>query len=458
MRLSEFEIPVLARVIPGSLITEVLRESERMTKRARKLPAELVTWLVIGMGLFRSLSIDSVLDRVAGALGMKSWGNAEAPCTTSITQARDRLGWEAVRLLFTRLSSLLRSRFEKAILWHGHPVFTLDATCCLVPDSPENETWFGRPKCARGGYSGYPQLRLLMLVGVWTHLIAEAVVGPYVQSEMQLAESLLERLVPGSILLLDRAYFSFRWAALFSLRKTHFIVRMKQGSHVYRVKEGRSLGKGDRLCTMNRPKHLRRDPGGLPDRVSARMVTCKRQGFRPVVIITDLVEPAVYSAQELAALYRDRWEAELCYRELKVQLAGKRVTFRSRTPSRVLQEVYGLFIAYNCTRAVMCEAADWAEVRPTRLSFIASLNELRTAIETGTKLEALVPSLAHCLLPERRVGRTCVRAVKLKLTSNFPRKRKDRPVAGSPYTNRARLRQAPQRQGRQTQRRQALAS
>jgi hypothetical protein len=434
------EVDALARVLPQAMIAEVLSETERGSKRERKLPAPLVMWLVIGLGLYRNLSVENVLERIATSLRWRPWTD-RAPCATSVTTARDRLGWETVRLLFRRFAASLTSKFKSANLWLGHEVFTLDGTCFMVPDTEANERWFGRPRSPRGGKSGFPQLRAVMLVGVWTHIVAHAVFGPYTTSEMQLADYALAGLTPGAVLLVDRAYYGFRWATLFARHKAHFVVRMKQGQRAYQVKRRRRLGAEDWLCVARKPKHLSRSPGGpLPD-LSVRVIRCKRSGFRPIYVMTDLLCPTKYPAQEIVILFRNRWEAELSYREIKVYLNGKRVTFRSKKPGRVLQEAYGLLLAYNCVRAVMCEAAIQDRVRSTEFSFSDCLDRIRHAIDRGESTDVLVLSLRSRRLPPRRVGRTYVRAVKLKFTSNFPRKRSDGAIAASPYLNRARQRQ-----------------
>lgn len=444
MRLHQFELFALSRVLPAWLIAEVLAEAGKEGLRRRKLPPELVVWLVIGMGLYRSLRIESVLARIADSVGGVSWGRAELPHGTSIAQARDRLGWKVIRTLFHRLVARLRATTAAATSWRGHEVFTLDGTCFLVPDTPANEETFTRPSVTRGGTSAFPQLRALMLVGAWTHLVVDVVVGPYAVNEMRFVQHLLGRLRPGAVLLLDRAYCGFRWPAEFLVRGVHFVVRMKHGARAYRVKRQRRLGPGDWLCEMPRPKNCANL--ALPEAVQARLIKCARKGFRPIYVLTSLVSRTAYPAKEVAALYRDRWEAELSYRELKVHLASDKVAFRSKKPERVLQEVYGLLIAYNCVRALMCEAADEVGVRPTQISFVDALECLRCAMAAYVQEAAdradLVASIALRRLPSRREGRRCERAVKLKY-SNYPRKRKDRPAAASPYVNRARWGRGP---------------
>jgi hypothetical protein len=178
--MKQLQVDALARVLPPEMIEAVLKESGRESDRERKLPATLVVWLVIGMGLYRHLSVENVLERIATTLKWRWRGSS--PCATSLTTARDRLGWEAVRLLFRRFAAHLSAKFRSKNLWHGLEAFTLDGTCFMAPDTPENEAWFGRPKCSGGRRSAFPQLRAVMIVGVWTHVVAHAVFGPYTTS------------------------------------------------------------------------------------------------------------------------------------------------------------------------------------------------------------------------------------------------------------------------------------
>ena len=357
------------------------------------------------------------------------------PHKTSIAQARDRVGWEVLRALFQRLAGHLAATHARATTWRGLLVYVLDGTCFMVPDTPENEASFGRPGTTRGGKSGYPQLRVVLLVAAWTHVVVEAVVGPYTCSEGRLAEHLVPRLKAGCLVLLDRAFYTFVWPARLLARGDHFAVRAKRGRCAMTARKRRRLGTGDWLAELRRPEHLRRS--ALPGTLEVRLITCARKGYRPITVMTSLLDPVEYPAREVALLYVDRWEAELSYRELKTYMASEQVTFRSKKKERVLQEVYGLLVAYNCVRALMCEAAEEAGVRPIDLSFTDCLERLRRTLADAH--EELVAVFALHRLAARRVGRRCDRAVKIKM-SGWPRKRPGQPSARTRAQNAARKR------------------
>jgi hypothetical protein len=428
---TEFALGSLTRILSREMVANALVASGKVAQRACKLPPELVAWLVIAMGVFRRLSIQNVLVRVVESLGVPvRFGIAELPHGTTIAQARDRLGWEVLRTIFGQLGGSLASKYEPGALWRGLVVRALDGCTFLIPDSPENDSEFGRPGASRGGdKSGFPQMRAVFVLGVFTHVITHAIFGPYRgESELGLATKLADELTQGTLLLMDRLYYSFAWLAGLFLRGVPFITRAKTGKLTLKTRKIRRLPDGSFLTNLVCPRALRRKNQSLPDTITVRVIKYRAKGFRPLTLVTSLLDHEKYPAAEIGALYHERWEIELSCRELKTYQAGVRVTFRTKTPARVRQEAFGFLIAYNCVRGLMAEAAALKGVEPRRLSFVACLERIRAAIiafdgrDPEQFYERLLLGLSRCVLPERRVGRSCPRAVKVKM-SKWPRKR-----------------------------------
>ena len=144
--------------------------------------------------------------------------------------------------------------------------------------------------------------------------------------------------------------------------------------------------------------------------------------------ITSLTDSKVYPFKDLAMLYIQRWEIEMCYREIKSDLQDARI-LRSKQPDLVYQELWGVFIAYNILRRQMRFIAEHAKVSPLRISFhIASMsiiNILRhTPLESAGNLPKHLAQLFEqskiFVLPEKR-QRQCPRVVKIK-AQKYPRK------------------------------------
>ena len=65
-----------------------------------------------------------------------------------------------------------------------------------------------------------------------------------------------------------------------------------------------------------------------------------------------MLEPKRFEPQELAQLYRQRWEIELGFREIKQSLQQGQGVLRSKQPELVMQEVWGVLIAHTPAKAL----------------------------------------------------------------------------------------------------------
>ena len=162
-----------------------------------------------------------------------------------------------------------------------------------------------------------------------------------------------------------------------------------------------------------------------------RAIRYHRKGFRPQTLLTSLLDAKPYPADELIALYHDRWELELGYDELKTELLDREEAIRSKTREGVEQELWGIVLAYNLVRLEMERVAKYAKVEPTRISFVESLRLIRdewlwlSVSSPGAipkRLASLRANLKRYILPPRRPKRLYPRAVKIKM-SNYDRKR-----------------------------------
>ena len=95
-------------------------------------------------------------------------------------------------------------------------------------------------------------------------------------------------------------------------------------------------------------------------------------------VITTILDASQAPAQELAALYHERWEIENALDELKTHLrGGAQIVLRSKTPDLVRQEFWGLMLAHYAVRALMHEAALKVGKDPDHLSFLHAVRVIR---------------------------------------------------------------------------------
>lgn len=415
-------------------IADALAATGTASVRRRKLPAEHVVWLVIGMGLFRDRSIAQVVDHLD--LVMPTPGGARQQVTTAaIVQARDQLGAAPLAALFTQTATTWAHAAAAEDRWRGLAVYGLDGTTLRVADTPENVAHFGRPPSRHGEGAGYPQLRLVTLLALRARLLAAAASGPYRTSEVALAQEVWGALPEHAVVILDRGFCSY---ALFHAlatpdRDRHWLVRARSGRTALTHTVVQRFSPGDVLVELRPSRATCAKHPDLPPTLRVRAVRVHRRGFRPYWVFTSLLNPATHPAAEVAALYHERWELELAFDEVKTHTCERAEALRSKVPTRVEQEVWGLLLAYNLVRLVMGRAAPRAGVPPSRLSYRGALLALRAFWQAawvtapGTlprRLEVLLDDLARFVLPERR-PRRYPRAVKIKM-SNYPRNRPHR--------------------------------
>lgn len=411
--------------LPVEWIEEALEATGVATLRRRRLPAEQVIWLVLGMALMRDRSIEEVVSKLDLALpSVEGTVARSAP-----SQARARLGSEPLRWLFERSAQTWTSRDAKEQKWQGLELYGIDGTTLRVPDTSENAAEFGRAQSVRGE-SGYPMVRLVAMMALRSRLLAGIEFGPYVQGELTSAVKLRDVVPDHSLTIVDRAYFSAIWLMKLSRNGTHryWLTRAKSK---LRYKPIQTFSDHDALVEMKVSPEARRKDPTLPTTWRMRAITYQRGSHAPQVLLTSLLDPERYRAREIVELYHERWEIELAYDELKTDLLQQELTLRSKTPAMIRQEIWATMLLYNLVRLEMSVVAKVLDVPPNRISFVASFQLIRdewlwSAVASPgaipRHLTRLRESLKRYLLPPRRAERSYPRAVKIKM-SNYKRKR-----------------------------------
>ena len=414
-----------AETLDPEWIEQALNATGTASIRRRKMPAEQVVWLVIGMALFADRSLDAIVDHLRLILP-----GVEQLTRGAISQARYRLGKEPIRWLFHTVAQHWAVP-EPTMGYRGMALYAIDGTSMRVPDSDENFAHFGKHGSPNGsGDSGYPQLRMATLMELGSRLICDAEFAPSTTSEYELAWPLWDQIPNHSLTILDRGFINYRALAklLGEGKDRHLLLRLKSTTRCRQMKE---LPDGTAHCVLQIPTLVRRQYPDLPEELPFRVIAYQNPGGEPSRLLTSLRDETMYPAAELIQLYHDRWEIELGYDEVKIHMLERKESLRSQKVEGVQQEVWGLLLTYNLIRREMLLAARAHEVSPRRMSFRSSLLWIRTfwltaaRIAPGTiprHLGELRSSLQLLVLPPRRTERRYPRHVKIKM-SNFKRNR-----------------------------------
>ena len=359
------EVQSLADLLPHDLIQQAFSLTDTVTLRKRKLPLESMVWLVIGMAIFNN----KPLSHIVNLMDIVDRTGRSFTAPSSVIARED-----AIRELF----NLTQQHWHKEArhpLWHGLTLNAVDGVVWRTPDTPENAAAFAKAE-NQHGEKGFPQVRMVCLMELSSHLLRASVMGRYDVNEMRLAAGLTEQVPDNSVTLFDRGFWSAglldKWHRAGENR--HWLLPLKKGTQYEVV---RRLGKQDALITLKTSPQARKQWEGLPDTLTVRLVSRKVNGVERQVV-TSMTDAMRYPAADIAELYKHRWEIELGYREAKQYLCGNRWTLRSKLPEMVRQELWGILLTYNLVRYQMVKMAFSlkGDYLPYQLSFSGSLAEI----------------------------------------------------------------------------------
>jgi Insertion element 4 transposase N-terminal/Transposase DDE domain len=390
-------VGVLTRIVSRSIVDEVLAETKRMQKRTRSLPAHVVVYFVMALALFADGYEEVVRKLVHGLRFARVWSREwVVPSTGALSQARQRLGDEPMQALFERVAVPLARAGTPGAWLRGWRLTAIDGVMIDMPDTETNLAAYGKPQ--GGTRRPFPQVRAVGLTECGTHALLAAKLGTIHQGERELASGLRDRVDTDMLLIADRGFYSYQlwreflatgaallWRA-WSTITLEPIEELADGSYLAEVSNKSSRSSATRIPLAAVNGNLR-----LATHLPVRVIEYQIQGhtdsdgnsetFR---LITSILDPNQASAVELAEAYHQRWEIETAFREIEIQLLSGN-GLRSKTPTLVRQELWGLFLTHYAIRAFMVEAADTVDLDPDRLSFTRTLNIVRRQVSNPSE-------------------------------------------------------------------------
>jgi hypothetical protein len=348
------KLMAIKRILPRANVARALRITGKDQTYCSVMPAWLVVWFVVGLGLFHLDSYRQIFRHLIH--------NRPAPERPTLCQARQRVGARPLALLCKSAIQLLATPATPGAFYAGMRLMALDGFTIDVYDSPANDRAFGRPGSGRGR-SAFPQVRTLGLVEAGTHVFWKFLIRKYAVGECTMAPYLIRQLQPDMLLMWDKNFFKFdhirqvlaRGANLLAMVKTGLVLRPFQ-----------QLPDGSYLAKSYRNAYARdHDLFGVVVRVIQYTFDDPgRKGHgEKHRLITTLLDPAAHPAATLVELYHVRWEQELAIDELKTHQMIKPL-LKSQTPAGVIQEILGLMLGHYCVRTLMFDAAKTKSISP----------------------------------------------------------------------------------------------
>lgn len=344
----------------------------------------LVTlWVFLG----QVLSADHSCRAAVARLIAHRLSQGESACsaeTGAYCQARRRLPEKFFSAVTCRMGRALDARVDSKWLWKGRRVYLFDGTTVTMPDTPENQRVYPQNVAQRKGL-GFPIARVGAIISLSCGAVMNLGICRYAgkgQGEVSLLRQLWDVLRPGDVVLGDRLVAN--WVGIFMLRERGFelVSRLNKAHRSADFRRGVRLGKDDHIVCWRKPTSIRsvdrKTYNQLPDYVTVRetRIRVSQPGFRSksIVVVTTFLDPLEMTKEDLAFLYRARWNNELDLRSIKITLQMDEM--RCKTPELVRKEIWTHVLAYNLIRTIMAQAAIKHDLLPRTISFKGALQTL----------------------------------------------------------------------------------
>jgi hypothetical protein len=352
----------------------------------------------------------------------------------ALSQRRALLPMELFdKIMATALKPKAKPAQHPEAFYHGLRLCGVDGSQFSVTNTPQVKKQMRKAK-SRRGRAAFPKVGVAVMVELGLHNPLAAAIGAGGESEMVLARRVLAAQPEKSLLIKDRYYGSPELlVSLPADGQRHFLARVKSNLK-RRLLEVFPDGSALVEITSGKGKRLVREILGRVQRGGRGQATTVR-------LWTSLLDWRKHPAAELLALYARRWEQELFYKELKVDMRSTPL-LQSHTALTAMQEVAALILAYAVLVDYRIEAASMGEVGVLRISFLKTMQivqglwgflEVSADLMTPEQLRLVVRrTLRHIgemAIPKRR-QRSCPRALRQPVSS-WPRLRKNTSRTGT---------------------------
>jgi putative transposase len=371
-----------ASLLDRETIAESFGEASGVLDSARIYNTAATLWVFLS----QVLSIDHGCTAAVAKLIAFRVARGERACspdTGAYCIARDKLDEQAMHRLLIHTGRAIEEKAPDHWLWLGHRVLSADGTTITMADTEENQAEYPQPRSQTPG-CGFPIMRCVVIFALATGVAIETAMGKYrgkLTAEVSLFRQIDDCIEENDVFLGDRAYSSWFDMARLMDRGAHVVVRKHQ-LRKSDFRTGIRYGKDDHTIQILKPPRpdwmSHEEYESYPDFITIRelkiRVEIKAFRTRTIIVYTSLLDNIEYSKDDIAVLFRRRWEAELNLRSLKTIMQMDHL--RCKEPHRVRNELRAHMIAYNLVRQVMAESAVEGDVQPWQISFKGTMSTI----------------------------------------------------------------------------------
>lgn len=425
----------LASNLPGALAQCLSPEDcaaafRTHTPHARGRPAKLTPWQFILSMIAQALA-------GSGALPIHVLRMTKITLSSAALALRRRTaGWPVFAAIMEQALRPLAEPARHPGAFHaGLRLVAIDGTEHSLTNTPRVLQRL-KKAAARRARAAFAKLRTCVLLELHAHNPLRVAPGLHGESELALARTLFAHLPAACLLLVDRLYgvplVVHELLTVMQTRGSHLLVRVR--SNIKATVE-RPLRDGSALIIVPVPVK------GTPRRHWPEMTLREIRGrvqrangtWSELRLWTSLTDAAAHPAKVLLALYAQRWEHELYYRELKQVFQGGAGLLRGQSVESAVQELACVILGSALMARTRLETAESlatgaqsvslrrvrAVVEPLWVFMEVAGNILSDAQQRAIISEAEAMLRREALLPPRR-ARSCARAVRAPV-SKWPR-------------------------------------
>lgn len=313
------------------------------------------------------------------------WPDAKPASRGAVTKARKKIHWQIFESVFNCVVDLAWQHWPKddKYLWHGMSVFAIDGSKFTLPASDEIREHFDPDSGLQNSGKGhYPQALVSTAFDVFRRIPVARTVVPSNGSEREEAMAMLAHM-PRGIVLFDRGYPSYEFLLYMTENYAgHFLFRCPASSTFPAVESFLASGAEDGIIEIAPSDTYRSklSPAARRDLTSltVRIVRVTLPDGETAVYLTNLLDSATFSREEIADLYRRRWEVENHYRDEKVHLDIE--TFHTLSVNGAYQELFAVAIMAVIARTLMALSMELELEEEAASSAPASSTESRRTV------------------------------------------------------------------------------
>lgn len=375
-------LPEIERYLAGILPVEMLAQMDTGGhSRERVFTLLLTLQCFLAQVLKPQTSCREIVRQVQALFCLLGRGAVDEG-TSAYCQARQRLPGGRLEEILHASAQTADRRAGSGGQLRCRPVKVVDGSSAQMADTPANQKRYPQPRVQKAG-CGFPVLKFLLLYSLNSGAALHVVMADLHNHDLRLLRQLHDELQAGDILLGDRAYGEYTTLALLPLRGVDVLARLHQARRVD-FRKARRLGQQDGLFTWSKGLQQSnimsaREWRAMPEEITVRIIrftaTIRGHRNRRITLVTSLLDPQLYPAQELIGLYARRWRMELCLRDLKTTMGMEEL--RCRTPEMAEKELLVYLISYNLMRCIMAEAVAQYQANLQRISFKGTVDALR---------------------------------------------------------------------------------